>query len=320
MRARILAVATLMAGSTLIGAGPAAAAVPPECADSVQKLAALGPMAEVAVPAACVPVGASVMVGGFTLKVPPAGEGVGVYDSLEEGVDRLTGVEVESSDGVLTARADGAGAPAEAPGKLAAPPAACSDTARAWSGKRNNGYEYFVSSAALDTGVTYQMFLDEVKFAASTIDTGRNDCGLGTGGLGINITHKGSTTLRAANIDGSCAGGDSWDVIDFGSLPAGVVGRTCTRYTPVPFADDRIVEADVRLSNRADWFRTIPSGCYNKYEMAGVLTHEFGHVFGMAHVSESSHGFLTMSTHSTPCSYVDNTWGRGDYDNLHVHY
>lgn len=68
------------------------------------------------------------------------------------------------------------------------------------------------------------------------------------------------------------------------------------------------------------WFQYMPGSCSNKFELSGVLTHEFGHVFGLEHVAESTHQYLTMSTGSTPCSYADRSLGLGDYNNLNAHY
>ena len=203
----------------------------------------------------------------------------------------------------------------------AASPAACSDGAKKWDGKRNNGYLYYVNASTLPAGISQNQFESEIAYAHDIIETGGNDCGLtvSSSGLGVSITRQGSAGLAAARTDGSCYG-DTYDVIDFGYLPSGILGRTCTQYLILPFADDRINEADVRLNVNAGWFQYLPAACSNRYELAGVLTHEFGHVFGMGHVDESTHGQLTMSTNATPCSYADHSLGLGDYNNLHDHY
>ena len=45
----------------------------------------------------------------------------------------------------------------------------------------------------------------------------------------------------------------------------------------------------------------------------GVQTHEYGHAFGMGHVSEADHGNLTMSTNINGAwSNFEASLGRGD--------
>ena len=47
--------------------------------------------------------------------------------------------------------------------------------------------------------------------------------------------------------------------------------------------------------------------------MESTVTHERGHTFGLAHVSERRHGKLTMSSDSEgACQTSERTLGRGD--------
>ena len=63
-----------------------------------------------------------------------------------------------------------------------------------------------------------------------------------------------------------------------------------------------------------------PSSCSNAYILQGVATHEFGHVYGLGHVSQSGHANLTMSTAIYTCDASDETLGLGDMLGLEVHY
>ena len=56
----------------------------------------------------------------------------------------------------------------------------------------------------------------------------------------------------------------------------------------------------------------MPSGCSNRYGVEAVATHEFGHVFGLGHVSETNHPTLTMSTAAGACSNAPYSLGLGD--------
>jgi predicted Zn-dependent protease len=57
-----------------------------------------------------------------------------------------------------------------------------------------------------------------------------------------------------------------------------------------------------------------------KYSVEGVGTHEFGHAFGLAHVSESSHPALTMSPVIQACQASETTLGLGDIQGLEAKY
>jgi predicted Zn-dependent protease len=63
-----------------------------------------------------------------------------------------------------------------------------------------------------------------------------------------------------------------------------------------------------------------PSSCSNRYSIEAVATHEFGHAFGLAHVSETYHPSLTMSTVIRSCQASESTLGLGDVRGLNALY
>lgn len=125
-------------------------------------------------------------------------------------------------------------------------------------------------------------------------------------------TSGGETTCG----DGSTDGRDGDSVVDFGNIDDNgdpPLAIECTWSVPAPFADNNIIESDIRFDTTDhDFFYNLPSGCSGKYDLRGVAVHEFGHSFGMGHVSESSHANLTMSTQLSPCNTSQRTLGKGD--------
>jgi hypothetical protein len=127
----------------------------------------------------------------------------------------------------------------------------------------------------------------------------------------------------AADLDGA-------SVVGFGNLPIksenatkNYLAVTCTwrRSMPVPYlpaayqSDQRVNKEDFRWGASP-----MPEGC-GKFSLQAVATHEFGHTFSLAHVSEANHGKLTMSTaNNGPCTDGEETFGKGDVLGMQYRY
>ncbi len=151
-----------------------------------------------------------------------------------------------------------------------------------------------------------------LRNAANAITTQRNDCGFADQ-VSATHTYLGRTTA-APNIRGTttavtCGGADGTNSIGFGALPTGFLAVACSWTDGAGHA----VEGDIKYNTRHSWYALdVPAGCNNRFGVQAVGAHELGHVFGLAHVSETSHPNLTMSTAARACSNAPLSLGLGD--------
>lgn len=130
------------------------------------------------------------------------------------------------------------------------------------------------------------------------------------------MVYEGPTNDHAQiGTGGNCTGeNDLKTVVSFGNLPDSTLAVTCT-VTAVDSPYNRVKWSDIMI-NKADVTWTINPGarsCRGKYDLESTVTHERGHTYGLGHVSESSHGNLTMSERSNgACQASERSLGRGD--------
>jgi hypothetical protein len=132
-------------------------------------------------------------------------------------------------------------------------------------------------------GVGRHAAAQALQRAAANVVTGRNSCGL-PDQIDATERYMGHTTAAPDVTDSStCGRPDGRSVVGFGTLAPVEMAITCwwTR-------DGSIVEADVKL-NKTDyrWVTRIPSSCALSWSIEDVATHEFGHVFGLEHVTRA---------------------------------
>jgi hypothetical protein len=194
---------------------------------------------------------------------------------------------------------------------------ACSDTAyAAYSTRWTSTYKFRIKTSSFPSEVDKDATVSAIKAGAGNITGSDNDCGMGDQ-VGVAYNYEGSTdTGPNVNSSGGCSSRDSKNVAGFGSLPSTMLALTCWWGS-----GGSMIEADVRL-NKASflWVVNVGSGCSNKFQVEAVATHEFGHAFGLGHVSEATHGALTMSPTIYPCQRGETTLGRGDVLGLQSKY
>jgi len=179
---------------------------------------------------------------------------------------------------------------------------ACSDTAFNKEGAKQGGtYKWSFKASSTPSYLTKSAVAAALQQSLSNMTNEHNDCGRPDT---VSATHQYlGTTSRAPN----CGAPDGVNVIGFASLGNGILAVTCY-WT----SGSRIVEADVKISPAVTWALSL-TGCHNKPLLQSTMTHEAGHVFGLAHVGESKHGRLTMSPYiDGMCEDNETTLGLGD--------
>ena len=141
----------------------------------------------------------------------------------------------------------------------------------------------------------------------------RNSCGF-RDRVPARLIYTGNTRSSAnINSNATCSRQNGKSVIGFGTLPRNYTSFYCmvTGARPGP---DRPIANDVRLNKASKTWTTNPKGrCGGRWDVESTVTHERGHTFGLAHVSERRHGKLTMSPDSEgACQASERTLGRGD--------
>lgn len=184
----------------------------------------------------------------------------------------------------------------------------CADGAYATYRKRwAERFEWYFQAGSTPSYLSASAAEAAFRKAVRSVVHAQNDCGL-TVDVGARSLYRGRTAA-APNISpaGTCTGRDGRNVVGFGRLPSGYLGLSCW------WASDSMVEADMRLNSAAfRWVTSIPPGCSGRWHVGAVAAHEFGHIFGMAHVSEDRHPHLTMSQRIRSCQASELTLGLGD--------
>jgi hypothetical protein len=264
-------------------------------------------------------------VEGLSLRVQPPGvtvwgeamrtDGDSVIVGLRSDPDGMTSVLVRATAHPGHDHDQAAASASISAAAAAAGP--CSDGAHLTYGHRwGKSYRWRFKASTSPRALNRAKVTAAVRNAVSNVTGADNDCNQ-TDQVGALHAYLG-TTLRRPGIGATsgCGRPDGVNVVAFGDLAGGDLAMTCW-WT----LGGRVVEADVKL-NKADfgWAVNVRPWCSRKYNIEAVATHEFGHVFGLGHVSEASHPALTMSPSIRSCQRSEATLGLGDLRGLEKKY
>lgn len=181
-------------------------------------------------------------------------------------------------------------------------------------------HQFYRGDGAVPAGGTATQFADAMYAAASNITDGRSPCG--TDGVDVSFNYAGATTVESdITFDALClpqgsAGDDSVNSVDMGPMSSSYAGYACVRWG----SSGNVTEADIRLNSNKPWTYTPnDSVCttYNRFDVEGVLTHEFGHIYGLQHVGER---WATMYSVALSCFKDQRSLGIGDLNGLRALY
>lgn len=251
--------------------------------------------------------------GELAVEVPQAGETVTIMVDSDDG----RGFELSITNPLdgLVSIVNTTSAPDSEPIVIAAANTnPCDDGAFHLSGhKWTTDYQWRFQAGSTPSANSKDNVETGLIHAANAITTSRNSCGLADQ-VSATASYLGRSGA-APNIQGTtttitCGTRDNVNVVGFGNLPIATLGVACSWTDGAGNA----LEGDVKLSTKHSWYAlAVPAGCSGaRYGIQPVATHEFGHVFGLAHVSESNHPNLTMSTATANCTNAALSLGLGD--------
>jgi hypothetical protein len=257
----------------------------------------------------CSLVGRVVTAGRVSVVVPPAGVTV-----AGDGIGRhgeVTGLRVANTGDDVRALL-GAAAHSGSAGAASDPPA-CADKTFHLEGHRwAKSLRYRVALSRAPKRYDRRTLVRQIEAANGNMRKGRNTCGKPN--LRTPVGHDDGRTATQPNIKPgdtsvTCGAYNTHNVVGFGNLPGGLLGWTCYWYLS---RTGRMGAADIMIDTGGSLTTHLPSPCTNQWDLEGIVTHEFGHAYGMAHTG-SGHSNLTMQHAATPCSTYARTLGLGDW-------
>lgn len=247
---------------------------------------------------------------GLGVTIPAAGEGVHATAIRADGSTAEFGVRV-TEDGAIsyeTSEEQHLVAGSVSSGS----PSSCEDDTyilKYW--KEYGTWDWYIGDGGKPAGLTTAAAKDAYVDSINNMTQTTNTCNY-TDQVDASASYKGTTTLEAdINSESDCTAKDDKSTVDGGNLKWPDIAVTCTFTRSIPGVKDDNVQSDIRFNTTDFDFVDGVSGCTNQHDLRSIMTHEVGHVFGMADVY-GDHAWLTMSGTGGACQTRARTLAKGD--------
>lgn len=200
-------------------------------------------------------------------------------------------------------------------------PAPCDDNAYSvGADKVTSNFSWMFKISSTPSYLDQTGTKNDLKAGTDNITSAFNDCGRADNVSATNSYAQDTTMNVNITSSATCETPDDYSVVTFGDLSGSSVDPLAVECTDVESGS--IVASDVKFEgNLYTWTLEPGSNCSgSKWDVESVMTHERGHSFGLEHVAESSHPYLTMSKRIRPCSVGARTLGLGDMLGLEALY
>lgn len=178
---------------------------------------------------------------------------------------------------------------------------------------------YYNESTASRAGLTVSATEDDIRQAGVNITKGINNCGFAEGVFDVRGSFQGNTS-EYANITstGTCNskfpnGQNTVSWAAFDSSVSTLLAATCWEWKITVSGSQEMTEADTDLGSNRGIVDAFPANCSNSYDLQSVMTHEWGHAYGLAH--ETSGPDEVMYPISSPC-HLRRHLGGGDWSGM----